>query len=205
MFDWLRRKREAPPATSPVRTEPVQLEPVRLENVPLLPPETEEDSLPEMGGPFMIRPLEDSDEPALPKIFRAAIHGQATLFYTAEQCEAWAASAADETLFIARLREGVTIVAELDGRAGAFAQLHPADTIEMMYVAPGLGGYGIATLMCQYLEDEARIAGTTILQTRASLAAKKFFETMGFKSTDTEEVARGDALLVRHIMEKKLR
>ena len=201
MFDWLRRKR--PPRH---RSVPVA-EPEPAAPIPVAPPVVDDtDRLPDIGaGPFMIRPLEDSDLPWLPRIFRAAIKGQGADFYTSAQCDAWAATAEDEAQFVARLGEGVTIVAELDGKPGAFAQLYPHDTIEMLYVAPGLGGYGIATLLCQYLEDEARIAGTATLHTAASLVAKKFFESMGFRSEGEESVERHGVALSRHKMVKALR
>lgn len=203
MFDWLRRKR--PGHTAPTGETTVAA-PAEATDIPLLVPEDEDDLLPDIGsGPVMLRPLESSDQRWLPRIFRAAIHEQGAAFYTRAQCDAWAAGASDEAAFNARLTEGVTIVADLDGRVGAFAQLHPADTFSMLYVAPGVGGYGIATLLYQYLEDEARIAGSARLQASVSLAGKRFFEQMGFRSEGVESVERQGQLLERHTMVKALR
>lgn len=185
MFDWLRRRRTGPGVDTPPDTD---------------------DSLPVMdGGPFFIRPMEAADAELLPRIFRAAIHGQGAAFYTPAQRKAWASSADDAAAFVASLEQGVTIVADLDGRAGGFAQLHPENTLHMMYVAPGLAGYGVATLLCQYLEDEARILGQDVLHTHASLAAKRFFEQMGFNVDAEETVTRAGVTIPRFSMTKILR
>lgn len=180
MLDWLlRRKAEPQPCT---------------------------EGLPEMeGGPFFIRPMEAADADLLPKIFCAAIHGQAAAFYSPAQRRAWARAAADQAGFIASLNQGLTIVADLDGRAGAFAQLHPDNTLRMLYVAPALGGYGIATLLCQYLEDEARILGVEALHADASLAAQRFFEQMGFTVEAAYSTRRVGVAIPRLKMQKVLR
>lgn len=180
MLDWLlRRKAEPQPCT---------------------------EGLPEMdGGPFFLRPMEATDAELLPKIFCAAIHGQAATFYSPAQRRAWASAAVDTAAFLASLNEGLTIVADLDGRAGAFAQLHPDHTLRMLYVAPGLGGYGIATLLCQYLEDEARILGADALHVHASLAAQRFFEQMGFKVEAADSTRLAGVAIPRLKMKKVLR
>jgi len=120
--------------------------------------------------PFDIRPATDQDGPALRELFRQSIQRIASKYYDADAIAAWSASA-DDPEFVPRLQRGLTLVALLHGEAVGFAQLHPADRIEMMYLSPQGSGLGIATLLCQNLEDEARIAGSKTLSTASSLAA----------------------------------
>ena len=153
--------------------------------------------------PFDIRPMSAEDGPALRELFRQSIQQIAAKHYDADAISAWSASA-DDTDFVSRLQRGLTLVALLHGEAVGFAQLQPADHIEMMYLSPQGSGLGIATLLCQHLEDEARIAGSKTLTTASSLAARRFFESMGFRVVAEETVQRNGIAINRLQMEKVL-
>lgn len=153
--------------------------------------------------PFDIRPMTGEDGQALRELFRQSIQQIASKHYDADAIAAWSASA-DDADFVTRLQRGLTLVALLHGEAVGFAQLYPADHIEMMYLSPPGSGLGIATLLCQHLEDEARIAGSQTLSTASSLAARRFFESMGFRVVAEETVQRNGVAINRLHMEKIL-
>ena len=159
---------------------------------------------PEIPGlPFAIRPMTGTDISALAAIYTNAVDGLASEHYTARQRKAWKKLATTPD-FSEALRDGVTVVAENEGDLIAFAQLHPNDCIRMLYVASEWSGLGISTLLYQYLEDEARIAGATRLRTEASLRAKRFFEQMGFSAGEEQQVKRNGVSLTQVPMEKIL-
>lgn len=153
--------------------------------------------------PFLIRPLEPGDPARLAAIFRESITVLAEGDYDKHQRRAWAgtASAAD---FDAMLSTGETAVAVAFGVPVGFAQLSPSDYIAMVYVHPDHAGQGVATLLLQYLEDEARIAGARRLHTHASKTAHRFFQSMGFRGDTPETVKRNGRKLSRYPMEKHL-
>lgn len=154
--------------------------------------------------PFMIRPLEPADQSSLlHKVFVRAIQQTAKRDYSEEQLNAWANNRNQEE-FAKLLHSGVTVIAENHGNPIAFAQLHPITTVHMLYVDPEWSGLGIATLLCQYLEDEARIIGANHLTTLASHTAKRFFESMGYRAQKTETVTLNSVSLEHIYMEKKL-
>lgn len=155
------------------------------------------------GLPFMIRPLQQQDLPSLPRVFVSAINELAGRDYDETQRQEWARKS-EQPDFLPELEQGTTIIAEHHGDTVAFAQLSPASYLRMLYVDPEWASLGIATLMYQYLEDEARILGADHLDTHASLTAKRFFESVGFKAQEEETVSVGSAQLVRHLMHKKL-
>lgn len=187
-----RRRAAAAPAPRP---EPDPVTPAR----PAEPAQTEMAAL-----PFEVRPLQASDLADLPDLFRASIEGLASRDYAPAELSDWAAEA-DSEAFRAALREGVTVVALEFGRPVAFAQLAPLHYLNRLYVHPDAAGEGIATLLFQYLEDEARIAGIDTIQTHASRTARRFLAGSGFEEIATETVPRGRGEVERFRMEKRLR
>jgi putative acetyltransferase len=153
--------------------------------------------------PFEIRPLLTNDGESLRSVFRQSILMNAADHYPADALAAWSASA-DAANFVDDLQQGVTIVAALHGKPVGFAQLTPCDHIEKLFIAPEGNGLGIATLLCQHLEDEARMAGAKVLRTESSLPARRFFEGMGFSVIEEETAHRQDIPLQRFRMEKIL-
>jgi putative acetyltransferase len=153
--------------------------------------------------PFEIRPIEPEDGDALRQLFRQSVEQIGSKYYDATATAVWA-QRADEADFVSDLQRGLTLVAILHGERVGFAQLHPANHIEMLYLSPAGSGLGIATLLCQHLEDEARIAGSTMLYTASSLAARRFFESMGFRLSGEETVQRHGVAIDRLRMEKTL-
>lgn len=153
--------------------------------------------------PFEIRPLQSGDGEPLRQLFRHAIEQTGSKHYDAEAVAAWSARA-DDADFISSLQQGLTLVATLHGEHAGFAQLHPVNHIEMLYLSPDASGLGIASLLYQYLEDEARIAGSHTLSTASSLTAQRFFEGMGWLVSGEEEVQRQGVTIKRLRMEKVL-
>ncbi|MFP1679409.1 GNAT family N-acetyltransferase [Alloalcanivorax sp. C16-2] len=154
------------------------------------------------GLPFLIRPFEPADGPALVAVFQAAVHTTAADHYDANQRAAWAAGA-DTPGFQEALADGLTMVAEWDGRPAAFAQLVER-RVTFVYVHPEAARLGIATLLYHHLEDEARIRGLDELVTEASLVARDFFTFLGFEVDGEESVQRRGVSLPRWRMRKRL-
>lgn len=153
--------------------------------------------------PFEIRPLQSGDGEPLRRLFRHAIEQTGSKDYDAEAVAAWS-TRADDADFISSLQQGLTLVATLHGEHAGFAQLHPLNHIEMLYLSPDASGLGIASLLYQYLEDEARIAGCHSLGTASSLTAQRFFESMGWTVNGEEEVQRQGVVIKRLLMKKVL-
>ena len=112
-------------------------------------------------------------------------------------------SGADDPAFPADLARGLTMVAEWQQETAGFAQLVD-DRITLIYVHPDTARLGIATLLYQHLEDEARIQGRERLVTEASQVAHDFFLFLGFQPDAEETVERDGVALTRWRMHKPL-
>jgi len=144
----------------------------------------------------------DGDAAALARVFRDAVLVTAADHYDADQRQAWSA-AADDPTFPADLAKGLTMVAEWQQETAGFAQLVD-DRITLIYVHPDTARLGIATLLYQHLEDEARIQGRERLVTEASQVAHDFFLFLGFQPEAEETVKRDGVALSRWRMHKSL-
>jgi len=197
---WLFGGPPTPGATfAPER--PTDSPPCERKPAPAVTADPPPDSLPS-GLPFEIRPYRDSDAGALARVFREAVLVTAADHYDADQRQAWSA-AADDPAFPADLARGLTMVAEWQQETAGFAQLVD-DRITLIYVHPDTARLGIATLLYQHLEDEARIQGRERLVTEASQVAHDFFLFLGFQPEAEETVKRDGVALSRWRMHKSL-
>ncbi|HAD46236.1 MAG TPA: GNAT family N-acetyltransferase [Alcanivorax sp.] len=189
------------PGTTFAPERPADAPPGERGPAPAVNAEPPPDSLPS-GLPFEIRPYRDSDAAALARVFREAILVTAADHYDGDQRRAWSA-AADDPAFPADLAKGLTMVAEWQQETAGFAQLVD-DRITLIYVHPDTARLGIATLLYQHLEDEARIQGRERLVTEASQVAHDFFLFLGFQPDAEETVERDGVTLSRWRMHKPL-
>ncbi|WP_114811019.1 GNAT family N-acetyltransferase [Paraburkholderia kururiensis] len=161
---------------------------------------------------FQWRRYARRDAPALAALFREAV--MATAHYDLRARTAWAHAAADLDAFCRLLAPGLTLVAVAQRRhseaargeeeVAAFAQLHPADHVEMLYTAPRWAGRGLAASLLARLEAAAREAGAVVLTADASAAARSVFERAGFGCAGDEVVWREGVSLRRFRMCKPL-
>src|SRR5688572_25214641 len=151
-----------------------------------------------------LRPYLPADAPLLAEIFRVSIEELTGDDYTQEQQQAWAATAADEAGFAARLVSRLTLVATLNGSVVGFAALEGADKIDMLYVHPAVAGQGVGAMLLGALEKLAAARGAAKLKVEASDSASGFFQHRGFVAMTRNSVLRGDEWLANTTMEKKL-
>jgi putative acetyltransferase len=153
---------------------------------------------------FALRPLLPADVPLLADIFRASIEAMTGDDYSEAQQEAWAAAAADEAGFGARLAKALTLLATLDGSPVGFASLADGDTIDMLYVHPAVARRGVGNLLCDALEKLAAARGVKRLTTDASDTARPLFERRGFSAEQRNSVMCGGEWIANTTMRKDL-
>ena len=147
-----------------------------------------------------LRPYRPGDCPALAALFYETVHTVCTAHYTPAQLDAWApaegpALAAWDKSF----RAHRTLVAELDGRLAGFGDLAPAaGYLDRLYVHKDLQGRGVATALCNALEQAA--AGPVV--THASVTARPFFARRGYRVLRAQQVERRGVTLANYVMEK---
>jgi putative acetyltransferase len=147
-----------------------------------------------------IRPFAPRDAADLADVLRDSIRGLGAGFYTPGQIEAWARYPEDLEEFRARLSGGITLVADLGGRAVAFGQLHPHDHVEFLYCRTSHARRGIASRIHRDLEAVARVTGAVSLRTEASRVSRPFFEALGYRVEEVEQVERCGEILERFRM-----
>ena len=147
-----------------------------------------------------LRPYRPEDCPALAHLFYETVHTVNAAHYSPAQLDAWApACGPDLAAWDASFRAHLTLVAELDGRLAGFGDLDPAaGYLDRLYVHKDLQGRGVATALCNALEEAA--AGPVV--THASVTARPFFARRGYRVLRAQQVERRGVTLANYVMEK---
>ncbi|MBK5959155.1 GNAT family N-acetyltransferase [Rhodoplanes elegans] len=153
---------------------------------------------------FALRPVLPADTPLLAEIFRASVEELTGDDYSEAQQEAWMTAAADEAAFAKRVTDALALVVTLNGTPVGFVTLVGGETIDLLYVHPGVVGMGAGAMLIDAIEKLAGARGAKTLVVDASDNARNFFEKRGYVAQRRNTVLRGDEWLANTTMEKAL-
>lgn len=146
-----------------------------------------------------IRKYQSSDCKALADLFYHTVHTVNVKDYTKEQLQVWATGQVDLENWDQSLQEHFSVVAVENEKILGFGDIDRTGYLDRLYVHGDYQGKGIATAICNQLEQA--IQGNII--THASITAKPFFEKRGYQVIKEQKVERQGIFLTNFVMEKK--
>lgn len=147
---------------------------------------------------MILRKYQSADCRELTELFYRTVHIINAKDYTEEQLNAWADGQADLEKWNKSFLEHYSIVAEEEGRIVGFGDIDQTGYLDHLYVHADYQGRGIATAICEQLEQTVRGR----LVTHASITAKPFFEKRGYQVIKEQKVERKGIFLTNFVMEK---
>ena len=146
-----------------------------------------------------IRVYGSRDCPALIRLFRETVHTACAGNYGPEQLDAWATGQVDEAAWNESFLRHTTFVAEENGTILGFGDMDETGYLDRLYVHHAHQREGIATAICDALEQAVPSACYT---THASITAKPFFMQRGYRVVRQQTVVRYEVEMTNFIMEK---
>ena len=146
-----------------------------------------------------IRTYQQSDCKVLTELFYNTVHKVNAKDYTEEQLNAWATGQVDLEKWNQSLQEHYSIVAVENGIIVGFGDIDKTGYLDRLFVHADYQGKGIATAICDQLEQA--IMGN--ITTHASITAKPFFEKRGYKVVKERQVERQGIFLTNYVMIKE--
>lgn len=146
-----------------------------------------------------IRSYQSSDIKEMAELFYNTVHTVNAEDYTGEQLDAWADGNPDLVKWDQSFQAHQTLIAEEDDRIVGFADIDRTGYLDRLYVHREYQGQGIATLLCDLLEE---LTEGDVITVHASITAKPFFERRGYRTVKRQQVERRGILLTNYIMEK---
>ena len=147
---------------------------------------------------MQLRPYRTQDCPALAGLFYDTVHTVNARDYTPPQLDAWADGHADLAAWDRSLSEHHSLVAVWDGVIVGFGDMASDGYLDRLYVHKDYQGRGIATALCDALEQAVPGPYTT----HASITARPFFEHRGYRVVRKQQVERKGILLTNFVMQK---
>ena len=147
---------------------------------------------------MQLRRYKQSDCRELAELFYNTVHTVNAADYNNEQLNAWATGHADLEAWNKSLQEHYSIVAVDKGIIVGFGDIDQTGYLDRLYVHADYQGMGIATAICNKLEQS--VSGKIV--THASVTAKPFFEKRGYKVIKEQSVERHGVFLTNFVMEK---
>ena len=148
-----------------------------------------------------LRMYRQSDCSELAELFYHTVHTINANDYTQEQLDVWATGKVDLEQWNRSLMEHVSIVAEENGMIVGFGDMDRSGYLDRLYVHKDYQRMGIATAICQELEQA--VQGNNIT-THASITARPFFEKRGYQVVKQQQVQRQGILLTNFVMVKEI-
>lgn len=145
-----------------------------------------------------IRRYQQSDCKELTELFYNTVHTVNAKDYTKEQLDVWATGQVDLEKWNQSLQEHFSVVVVDNDIIAGFGDIDKKGYLDHLYVHANYQGKGIATGICNQLEQA--VQGTII--THASITARPFFEKRGYKVVKEQEVERQGIFLTNFVMEK---
>lgn len=147
---------------------------------------------------MQLRRYKQSDCRELAELFYNTVHTVNAADYNNEQLNAWATGRVDLEAWNKSLQEHYSIVAVDKGIIVGFGDIDQTGYLDRLYVHADYQGRGIATAICNKLEQS--VSGKIV--THASVTAKPFFEKRGYKVIKEQSVERQGVFLTNYVMEK---
>ena len=132
------------------------------------------------------------------ELFYSTVHTVNAKDYTKEQLDVWATEQVDLEKWNQSLQEHYSIVAIEDGVIVGFGDIDKTGYLDHLFVHANYQGRGIATAICNQLEQVVKGDITT----HASITAKPFFEKRGYRVVKEQQVERQGIFLTNFCMEK---
>ncbi len=146
-----------------------------------------------------VRKYQPSDCQALTELFYNTVHTVNVKDYTEEQLNVWASGQVDLEKWNQSLQEHYSIVAVEKEVVVGFGDIDETGYLDRLFVHADYQGKGIATVICNQLEQT--IEGN--ITTHASITAKTFFEKRGYKVITEQQVERQGVFLTNYVMTKE--
>ncbi len=146
-----------------------------------------------------LRKYRQSDCKKLTELFYHTVHTVNAKDYTKEQLDVWASGQVDLAKWDQSLREHFSVVAVENEILVGFGDIDKTGYLDRLYVHADYQSKGIATAICNQLEQA--VSGNII--THASITAKPFFEKRGYKVVKEQKVERQGVFLKNFVMEKE--
>lgn len=139
-------------------------------------------------------------------MFYNTIHSVNAKDYNKRQLEVWAPEIIEINLedWNKSLSEHYTIVVEDNNKILGFGDMDDNGYLDRLFVHKDFQGQGIASKICNELEQYAKDRGCSILTTEASITAKPFFKKQGYKIIKEQQVERKSEILTNYLMQKNL-
>lgn len=148
---------------------------------------------------MLIRKYQSSDCKEITELFYKTVHVVNAKDYTQEQLNVWATGQVDVEDWDRSFREHYSVVAVEDGQIVGVGDIDRTGYLDRLYVHADYQGRGIATALCNRLEQA--VPGPII--THASITARPFFEKRGYQVVKEQQVERKGILLKNFVMEKR--
>lgn len=158
-----------------------------------------------MTSAYPLRPFLPADTRALQDLYAQSIEELTQEEYDEDQRLAWMAQAADAAAFAKHLAGMTTLVVQVDGVYLGFGSLKANKILEMLYVHPHHVGEGVATALCDALEQIAAARGAENISTEASETAVLFFEGRGYQPVKRNSIPLDGLWLTNTTMTKVLK
>lgn len=156
---------------------------------------------------LQIRAFKSTDIHQVVSLFYETVHAINVKDYSSEQLDAWAPREEFEAYFIKwneSLAHHITYVAEINDNIVGFSDMTYDGYLDRLFVHKDFQRQGIATALVAKLEAEARKLEILDINTAASITAKSFFESQGYKVMKAQVVERRSVSLPNFQMSKKL-
>ena len=148
---------------------------------------------------MIIRQYQQSDCKELTELFYNTVHTVNAKDYTKEQLNVWATGQVDLEKWDLSLQEHYSVVAVENNVIVGFGDIDKTGYLDRLFVHADHQGKGIATAICDRLEQFVKKNVTT----HASITARPFFEKRGYKVVKEQQVERQGIFLTNYVMVKE--
>ena len=138
-----------------------------------------------------IRRYKSVDLRQISRLFYETVHAVNIKDYTKEQINTWATGRIDLKEWDASFQRHITYVVTENDLVVGFGDIDRTGYLDKLFVHKDFQGRGIATAICDRLENEAEVE---CIRVHASITAKSFFERRGYRVVKRQEVERQGVL-----------
>lgn len=153
----------------------------------------------QMSRGVIIRKYKESDCEETMTLFYNTVHAINARDYAKEQLDVWASKERSVKNWNDSLLKNHALVASLEDLIIGFGDIDDTGYLDRLFVHKDYQGIGIATALCdrleQYVSDKITV--------HASITAKPFFEKRGYKVVKEQQVKIERVSLTNYVMEKE--